>query len=511
MTDHPAAGEGPELFVGLVGATGTDMGKVERTLADAFDRVGYATVLLRVIDLLRVIPGFDFPDTPEDDRLTKAMDAGDRFRAAVERNDALALLAAARLAEGRHEVTGNAETPRRRTAYILRGLKRPEEIDTLRRIYGPNFLAIGAFEPRESRVRRLAEKIARSRQHFHADGFREQAEQLVVRDQQDPQRVHGQRLGDAFAKVDAFVRADNDQQLKTSVTRFVELVFGHPYHTPTPDELGMFLAHAAALRSAALPRQVGAAITTVDGSMVAVGCNDVPRAGGGIYWCTDERDGRDFLRGEESSDVSRQLMAEDIIKRLARAGWLNAGTMAQPIPDLARTALSSRDLFRGAHFDAVLEFGRIVHAEMAAITDAARRGVATARTTLYTTTFPCHNCARHIVAAGIARVVFIEPYPKSRALDLHADSIALEGTGQCDGKVSFEPFVGVAPRLFDDFFTMPMRVDKFGRTVATPGAGAQPRLASRSAAYLSEEATELRNLRSILETLGISSSSGGAQ
>ncbi|MDN3612645.1 hypothetical protein QWZ16_23945 [Vibrio ostreicida] len=26
--------------------------------------------------------------------------------------------------------------------------------------------------------------------------------------------------------------------------------------------------------------------------------------------------------------------------------------------------------------------------------------------------FPCHNCAKHIVASGIKRVVYVEPYPK---------------------------------------------------------------------------------------------------
>jgi deoxycytidylate deaminase len=44
---------------------------------------------------------------------------------------------------------------------------------------------------------------------------------------------------------------------------------------------------------------------------------------------------------------------------------------------------------------------------MSALLDADRRGVAVQGATLHTTTFPCHNCARHIVGAGIDRVVFI--------------------------------------------------------------------------------------------------------
>jgi cytidine deaminase len=98
------------------------------------------------------------------------------------------------------------------------------------------------------------------------------------------------------------------------------------------------------------------------------------------------------------------------------------------------------------------EYGRVVHAEMEALLSCARLGVSTKGGTLYSTTFPCHNCAKHIVAAGIERVVYIEPYPKSKALEFHDDSIDL-GFDKTSGKVHFEPFVGVGPRRFFDLFS----------------------------------------------------------
>jgi deoxycytidylate deaminase len=76
-----------------------------------------------------------------------------------------------------------------------------------------------------------------------------------------------------------------------------------------------------------------------------------------------------------------------------------------------------------SEFMDALEYGRIVHAEMGALADAARLGHMVKDGTLYCTTFPCHMCAKHIVAAGIEKVVFLEPYPKSLASDLHSDSI----------------------------------------------------------------------------------------
>ncbi len=72
------------------------------------------------------------------------------------------------------------------------------------------------------------------------------------------------------------------------------------------------------------------------------------------------------------------------------------------------------------------EFGRVVHAEMDALLSCNRAGIPTIGSTLYCTTLPCHNCAKHINASGITRVVYVEPYPKSRALDFHSESIQLK-------------------------------------------------------------------------------------
>lgn len=75
---------------------------------------------------------------------------------------------------------------------------------------------------------------------------------------------------------------------------------------------------------------------------------------------------------------------------------------------------------------------------------------------MYCTTFPCHNCAKHIVAAGLKRVVYVEPYPKSKALELHDDSIHWTDLGVTSGenRVRFDPFVGIGPRRFFDLFSM---------------------------------------------------------
>jgi hypothetical protein len=93
---------------------------------------------------------------------------------------------------------------------------------------------------------------------------------------------------------------------------------------------------------------------------------------------------------------------------------------------------------------------------MSAISDAARNGRALKDTVLYCTTFPCHICAKHIVAAGLKKVVFLEPYPKSLASELHSDSIEIESSdrGQFSKypSVKFEHFFGVTPRRYRELF-----------------------------------------------------------
>lgn len=105
---------------------------------------------------------------------------------------------------------------------------------------------------------------------------------------------------------------------------------------------------------------------------------------------------------------------------------------------------------------------------MDALLSAARLGVVTSGTKLFVTTFPCHYCARHIVASGVEEVQYIEPYPKSRAFELHSDALQktsikwtspskfrillqggnLESIKEAKPRVLFRAFTGVAPRLY---------------------------------------------------------------
>lgn len=65
---------------------------------------------------------------------------------------------------------------------------------------------------------------------------------------------------------------------------------------------------------------------------------------------------------------------------------------------------------------------RTVHAEANAIAFAAKNGVSTDGTTMYCTYSPCIDCAKLMINAGVARVVFWELYRDDTPLLLLEDA-----------------------------------------------------------------------------------------
>jgi tRNA(Arg) A34 adenosine deaminase TadA len=146
----------------------------------------------------------------------------------------------------------------------------------------------------------------------------------------------------------------------------------------------------------------------------------------------------------------------------------------------------------------LIEFGRIIHAEMSGICDAARKGLSLHNAVMYCTTFPCHLCAKHIVAAGIKRVVYLEPYPKSYASELHRDSIAVDPDGPNE-RVHFEAFIGVAPFRYRDLFEKGRRKYAGGVAQKWYGGVRRPMIEVYYPSYFKAEAHVVGRMRGQLE------------
>ena len=336
--------------------------------------------------------------------------------------------------------SGDIAVPGRR-AYIIDSLKNPEELDLLRYIYGDTLCVFGVFAPDSIRRQRLLDSGVP----------KDDVDKTINRDQNELASF-GQKTRKVFVQADFFVSNDERKdELNIKIRRFLELIFDTAVHTPSKAEAAMYQASSSAANSACMSRQVGAAIVSSDGEMIAVGWNDVPKFGGGLYNEEDQKtldtDGRKIYDRDNRcfkwggcichNEVRRNKIAEKIADKISASGLLQTG----------KTGNDVLSLLRGSDIDSLIEFSRSIHAEMEAILSVAREGKhSLVGATLYTNTYPCHNCARHIVASGIKSVVYIEPYLKSLATTLHSDAITEDPEDR--SRVVFRQYDGVAPRTF---------------------------------------------------------------
>ena len=175
------------------------------------------------------------------------------------------------------------------------------------------------------------------------------------------------------------------------------------------------------------------------------------------YWPHEDIDDREFQRGFDSNDRRKQALLAELIDLIASEIDLRGADPRE---------LAEKRSLRDSQFMDALEYGRIVHAEMSAICDAARVGRPLKNAVLYCTTFPCHMCAKHIIGSGIKKVVFLEPYPKSLASDMHCDALEIEsedrGAFADYPSVIFQHFHGVTPRRYRELFEREKRKDQRG-------------------------------------------------
>jgi deoxycytidylate deaminase len=208
-----------------------------------------------------------------------------------------------------------------------------------------------------------------------------------------------------------------------------------------------------------------------------------------LYWCDDKYEDRDYRRGfDPNDDRKKQILAEIV-------------SSVDPLRDI--NDVLKQPKFCDSQFMDALEYGRIVHAEMSAICDAARTGRSTKGATLYCTTFPCHMCAKHIIDSGIASVVFLEPYPKSLASELHNDSLMIEGTDRGEYAefpcVRFQHFFGITPRRYRELFERTKRKDENGKFVEFSSGTPMPIIDIKAPFYINLETAILQEASDMVE------------
>jgi deoxycytidylate deaminase len=470
-----------ELVFGICSPLGTKYGPVVESLTHYLEQFGYSTNVIKLSDQFDDLLGF-----LGEDRMVQAskgahqietkIHAGNLIREKTEKADILSLVAATAIAGMREEEEGTAKRlPLKRNAHIVVSLKRPEEVETLRKLYGAGFFLVGIASSPSERAKYLIDER----------GFDEKQVKLLIETDAKEVDTWGQRTRDTFFLSDVFVTATED---KGQLRRFVDLVFGNPFETPTIVERSMYAAYSASFSSGDLARQVGAALVNASHDLLAVGWNDVPKFGGGLYSCGSTF--RDMDLGFDSNDVEKGELADRI--RLGLGDSWNT---------LDAQKAFTKVLLVAGFFD-ITEFHRAVHAEMEALLSCGRKGISTQNASLFVTTFPCHNCTKHIIAAGVKEVFYIEPYAKSKAFTLHGDAISAVADGE--KTIPFLPFVGIGPRRYLDLFSLtlgtgdPVERKANGKKFVWERGTAVPRLQMQPISYLDRETLAMSRLSELL-------------
>lgn len=458
----------PELVIALCGPIGSPLHQAAIQIENALKEFGYATEYQKLSDLIRINSdkvGMVVDMTSKFNEVTSLINIGDELRR-IYGHDVLTKLAIAKIGGDRRKKYGEfidvateaKSSPQNRIknhriCHVIDSIKNQSELDLLRLVYGDALFAIGVFSPLEVRVQNLEKP---------GELLSEEIEKLIDIDSGE-EFSHGQSVRETFPHSDLFLRVDSSvdgpsegvaiAQMVKQIRRFFALIFRAAVVTPTGDETAMYAAASAGRNSACISRQVGAAVTSASGELLGVGWNDVPRSGGGLYGkpplhtsklnITAEIDERCFaMAGRKChNDQEKKIIASKVVETL-----IDGGVLTTEMRDRA-----VHTIIKDSRVKDLIEFSRAVHAEMHAILGASRvAGDRVIGGKLYVTTYPCHACARHIIAAGITDVYYIEPYRKSLATKLHFDALteSVEGAG----KVKLLQFEGVAPRRFIDLF-----------------------------------------------------------
>lgn len=479
-----------ELVVGLVGAVGAGVSRAALALRDKLhEEYGYEVQIIKASDIIRDNASKTSKSSPASKGSARVKDLQavgtelrNRFGEDYVAAKAIEMIAVRRSAGGGYDDSRKVPQPKRlRQATIIDSLKHPKETELLRRVYGGMYWQFTVFAPesvRESRLKALGIE-------------KDDLVGIFTRDENDREGDHGQKVSKTAYLSDFFIRNDgqNDARLKSVIDRFLEVIFNISVHTPTTDEAGMYAAVSAASKSACLSRQVGASIYSAGGELLGVGWNDVPRGMGGLYSANDEDDDhRCFKWGGKvcHNDRKKEELYEKIFDRLSSEGLL---------AEHADLSLLRTQLVKTPVKD-LIEYSRSIHAEMEAIVSAGRSGKpGIVGGTLYTTTFPCHNCARHIVAAGISKVYYVEPYAKSLALELHSDSITV--TSGAGDKCAFLQYEGVGPDSVLKLFHHGVERKKNGRAITNEKKTAQPILPPPMDGFTTHEKRVILRLASV--------------
>lgn len=313
---------------------------------------------------------------------------------------------------------------------VVCSIKNPSEVKELKKYSNAYLIAVDtSFQIRWERIRE--EQYDNNLAQFLADDERDKDEGLTIKNQDGKICYYGQQVQKCVDLADIVIDNDKDfndseenvERFKKKIRQHIVVIRKPGYRNPNNMELLMNNAYCTSLQSRCLKRQVGAIIIkeekedveyTGDNNdklggyyLISAGCNNVP---------------------EGQSDCNtkfRTCYRDKVKKKLFKTITYcpSCGTKLRngkcPNKEKCEYSKEKSDVREKFVFGKGLDLCRSLHAEETAMLQISYLGGFPLKDTiLYTTTFPCLLCAKKIIANGIKKVVYVEPYPMPEAKEM---------------------------------------------------------------------------------------------
>jgi hypothetical protein len=175
----------PELFFGFVAPIGADIQPTLQAFKGYLEAHEYLVIDIKITDVFNVlercvVPKKQLSKATERARYETYIAYGNQLRATFQ-DDILAASAIRRVMDKRLRFSRPGQF--QKLAFLLHQFKRKEEIDLLRNVYGRLFFQVSVYSRRGARVDYLSRKFASSYNRPIAQAYRDSAEMLITRDE----------------------------------------------------------------------------------------------------------------------------------------------------------------------------------------------------------------------------------------------------------------------------------------------------------------------------------------
>lgn len=315
---------------------------------------------------------------------------------------------------------------------VIDGFRNPREVQEIRRIY-PNFFLVAVCAGKEERWNRVRKDYDGNQNEFEDDDRRDQYEdfkwgQGVQKCVDDADYVwyNNEHLMVSLESGEDPDSARIERAFRKACDDFVPLMMGNEQHRdPAADEIHIAAAYAQSHASTCEKRHVGAVITIrKDGQEfpISMGFNENPPS---VRTCKNA--GACY----KDDDMMAKLKA-----RGRKIYCPKCGKVHRDLGDPWNCSKCGTSLKAWLHPNRNMELCTAIHAEERTVLSLGGRSAEGG--TLYVTTFPCFQCARLILDAGIKNIVYVEAYPvKNTAAFLEKSGIE-----------RIKPFSGFTARAF---------------------------------------------------------------